>query len=304
MTAGEKTARVYRHLDEIDFRLDELPAVPRPGRVVMAQPDYFDVSYVINPHMAAHVGQVHVGQAAEEWRTLRRAYESLSIPVETVAAQEGLPDLVFCANQTLPYYRPDSGERGVVLSRMHAPQRREEVPHFARFFKGIGYEVAQLADPTLEFEGMGDAIWHPGRHLLWGGYGHRTSLAAYRAISERLNVRILALRLPDERFYHLDTCFSILDDRHVLVYPDALDEDGLAIIRAFFEHVIEAPEDEALGRFACNAHCPDGEHVLIQRGCRLTNHRLEERGFTPVEVDTDEFLKSGGSVFCMKQMIW
>jgi N-dimethylarginine dimethylaminohydrolase len=71
-----------------------------------------------------------------------------------------------------------------------------------------------------------------------------------------------------------------------------------------FERVIEAPENEARGLFACNAHSPDGRHVVIQRGCTETNTALEQAGFAVIEVDTDEYLKSGGSVFCMKLMTW
>jgi N-dimethylarginine dimethylaminohydrolase len=44
--------------------------------------------------------------------------------------------------------------------------------------------------------------------------------------------------------------------------------------------------------------------VLIQEGCDGTVDRLRAHGFVPVELDTSEFLKAGGSVFCMKQMIW
>ena len=64
------------------------------------------------------------------------------------------------------------------------------------------------------------------------------------------------------------------------------------------------PEDEARHRLASNAHCPDGKHVLIQEGCPVTNRQLKEAGFIPVELETGEFLKAGGSVFCMKQMFW
>jgi N-dimethylarginine dimethylaminohydrolase len=31
---------------------------------------------------------------------------------------------------------------------------------------------------------------------------------------------------------------------------------------------------------------------------------LREAGFTPLELDTSEFIKAGGSVFCMKLMFW
>lgn len=298
------TPRIYRTLAEIDFRLEDLPAMPRPRRVLMAKPDYFDVTYVINPHMQDNVGRVDRGRAAEQWRALRRAYESLSIPAHTVRPVEGLPDLVFAANQTLPYYDPRDGTRGVVLSRMHAPQRRDEVSHFMRFFKSQGYETAALPDPTLEFEGMGDAIWHPGRHLLWAGYGFRSSFDAYHVLARRLEVPVITLRLQDQRFYHLDTCFSVLDANSALIFPGALEDEGVALIRHFFARVIEVPEEEAVSGFACNAHCPDDQHVLIQRGNASTNQMLREAGFEVIEIDTDEFLKSGGSVFCMKQMFW
>ena len=296
--------RFYRTLAEIDFRLEDLPAMPRPARVLLAKPDYFDVAYVINPHMEGNVGAVDRTRASEQWRDLRRAYESISIPADTIRAVEGLPDLVFIANQTLPYYDPVDGTRGVILSRMHAPERRDEVAHVARFFKAQGYEVTQLQNPTLDFEGMGDAIWHPGRHLVWGGYGFRTVPETYEALAARLDAPVIGLQLVDERFYHLDTCFSVLDGQTVLVYPGALEAEGLALIRHFFPRVIEAPELEAVALFACNAHCPDERHVFIQRGCDVTNARLRDAGFEPVELDTDEFLKSGGSVFCMKQMFW
>ncbi len=296
---------VYESASQIDFALEDCPSLPRPGRVLLTSPTHFDVEYVINPHMADHVGEVDGQQSGREWRVLYDAYESLGFTVNVAEGVEGLADMAFCANQTLPFYRPRTGKRGVVMSRMHAPQRRPEVEHFERFFRNIGYEIIHLDEQRVDdFEGMGDAIWHPQKYLLWGGYGIRSSREAYEVISELLDVRVLLLRLNDPDFYHLDTCFSVLDRRSVLIYPGAFDDEGLPLIRHFFERVIEAPEDEARRRFACNAHSPDGEHVIIQQGCEETNALLRKADFEPVEVDTSEFLKAGGSVFCMKQMFW
>ena len=295
---------VYSTLADIDFTPAELPAMSAPGRVVLAQPDHYSVDYVINAHMAQHVGNVNRRAAADQWHGLKRAFESLSIPVVVVRAVEGLPDFVFAANQVFPYVDPHSGQRGVVASRMRAPERREEVPHYTRFFREQGYEVRHLADRTLAFESSGDAVWHPRRHLIWGGYGHRTQVEAYDDLSSSLGAPVIALKLVDERFYHLDTCLSILDANTALVYSPALDEEGVKLIGHFFERVIETPEDEAFDLLACNALCPDGEHVLIQRGCTVTVQRLREAGYETVEVETGEFLKGGGSVSCLKQMIW
>jgi len=284
--------------------LDALPQIPRPNRVLMTTPAHFRVAYVINPHMEGNIGAVDRDEARAQWERLRETYGRLGVDVSVIEGQPGLPDMVFCANQTLPYQTP-GGERGVVMSRMHAPQRKPEVEHFERFFESEDYEVRRLdADLPGDFEGMGDALWHPGRYLLWGGHGYRTDLQVYERLSAALGFPVIALRLTDPDFYHLDTCLCPLDEATALIYPGAFDEDGLALIRHYFERVIEAPEDEARGLFACNAHTPDGKHVIIQRGCTETVAKLREAGYEPVEVDTDEFLKSGGSVFCMKMMFW
>ena len=284
--------------------LEGLPAIPRPNRVLLTTPDYFQVEYQINPHMAGNVGDVDETQARQQWKAVKAAYAGLGMQVSVIEGVEGLPDMVFCANQSLPYLTP-GGTRGLVVGRMHTPQRKPEPPHYGAFFRGEGYEV-QTLDPDLpgDFEGMGDAIWHPERYLLWGGHGFRTDLGVYERLAHKLGFPVLALRLEDPDFYHLDTCFCPLDSNSVLIYPGAFNESGLELIRHYFERVIEAPEDDARNLFACNAHCPDGQHVIIQQGCAATGALLRREGFTILEVDTSEFLKSGGSVFCMKLMFW
>ena len=281
------------------------PALPTPRRVVLTTPAHFDVTYVINPHMEGHVGSVDRAVAWQQWKALRAAYTALDMQVDAVEGASGLPDMVFCANQTLPFYDPDTDTRSVVLSRMHAPERRGEVPHYRDFFAAHGYEVRTLPDAVDgSFEGMGDALWHPGHAALWGGYGFRTDLSAYEALHDILDVPVYALRLDDPDFYHLDTCLSVLDADTALYYPGAFDAEGRALLEWGFDTLIPVPEHEARDLFACNAHSPDRAHVLIQEGCTATETRLQEAGFTPVPLDTSEFLKAGGSVFCMKVMAW
>ena len=294
---------LYRSASEIDFDLGDLATMDLPGRVLMARPDHFDVKYVINPHMAGNIGKVDVADARTQWDTILREYESLGVDVAVVEGVEDLPDMVFCANQTLPYRLRD-GSPGVVLSRMHSPHRAPEVTHFDRFFRAQGYESVSLPEEIGDFEGMGDALWHAGRCLLWGGYGFRSSLRAYEFLADHLGVKIAVLRLEDPDFYHLDTCLSIINESVALVFPGAFQHDGLGLITRLFTQVVEAPELEARELFACNAHSPDGQHVIIQKGCVETIRRLRAAGLTPIEVQTDQFLKAGGSVFCMKQMFW
>ena len=296
---------VYQTPDALDAQLQDLPSLPRPDRVVLTTPTHFDVEYVINPHMSENVGAVNKEVAWQQWKAVRATYTALDRDPIVVNGQPGLPDMVFCANQTLPFYNPDADTKGVVLSRMHSEHREGEVPYYDRFFDDRGHRMHSLPDDLdADFEGMGDALWHPERRLLWGGYGYRTSPEAYEALSDLLDVPVVLLRLTDPDYYHLDTCLCPLDAEHALVAPDAFDDTGRALIESFFDTPIEVPDHEARHQLACNGHCPDGEHVLIQEGCEQTNERLRAHDFVPVELDTSEFLKAGGSVFCMKQMIW
>lgn len=296
-------SNIIDHKDELGFTLDDLPGMPLPRRVMMVDPEYFDVVYVINPYMEGNEGTVSTEAARQQWQELRNTFESLGLPVSVVDGQEGFPDMVFSANQSLPYETPD-GQRIAIMSNMHSEHRQHEVPYIEQWYRQNGYEVRYLDESAPTFEGMGDAIWHTGRRLLWGGYGIRSSSEAYEQISDELDVPVITLQLITDDFYHLDTCFSILDPQSVLIYPAAFSTESLNLIHQFFPNVIEASEHEAKELFACNAACPDGKNVLIQQGAKEVNRQLTANGFVVHELDTSEFLKSGGSVYCMKMMLW
>ncbi|MCB0717398.1 MAG: amidinotransferase [Bacteroidetes bacterium] len=295
---------VISSVEEISFDLHSLAPLPRPQRVLMTTPDYFAVEYVINPHMKGNIGTVDQPAAFDQWDRLADAYRTLGLEVHTIRGAEGLLDMVFCANQTLPFITPDLSRRGVVLSRMHAPQRMDEVTWYEQFFSSIGYDAVSLPEAIDDFEGMGDAIWHPGRYMLWGGHGFRTEPSAYQFISEVLDVPVVLLSLDDPEFYHLDTCLCVLNESDAMIYPGAFSSSGRRLLNHFFDRLIEVPEAEARNLFAANAHCPDGKHVIIQKGCSNAIEALRAFDYVPVEVETSEYLKSGGSVYCMKQMFW
>jgi N-dimethylarginine dimethylaminohydrolase len=208
--------------------------------------------------------------------------------------------MVFAANQSLPFVRPD-GSKAVIASNMHSAERRGEVALYEAWFKSRGYPVRRLSrDEAGSFEGHGDLIWHPTRRALFGGWGFRTTERALEAVSREAGIPVIPLRLVDPRFYHLDTCFMPLDAARALVFRPALDSRSAEIVSGCFEDLIEPPESEAVSGLACNADCPDGRNVLIEAACARTAGMLEERGFAVTRLDTCEFLKAGGSVFCMK----
>jgi len=266
--------------------------------VLLCPPDHFDVLDVKNAFMAGQEGKVDRPRAREQWDALADAFRGIGLEVDTLPPTPGCEDMVFTANPSFTGLNR-RGKRVAVLSRMRHPSRQREVEAHREWFASHGYDV--IESPVL-FEGGGDATWHPGKRLLWGGFGQRSVAEAYLFVGRVFGVEVLTLELKTD-FYHLDTCFCPLDGKTVLLYPKAFTRGGLAAIRRHFKRVIEAGEADARDRFACNA-AVFGKHVVIQRGCAALEETLNKAGFAVHPVETGEFLKSGGSVYCMKQWLF
>lgn len=268
------------------------------SHVLMCPPDHFQVIDVKNPHMEAHQGGIDKDRAKDQWQKLREAFIKTGSEVFLLEAGPGLEDMVFTANPSF-VGKDIHGQAVAVLSHMKHPSRRKEVNYFKNWFIEHGYRVEALEKEQGLFEGHGDAIWHPGRQLIWGGYGFRTDLATYENLADIFQCPVLGLKLENPHFYHLDTCFCPLDETTLMYYPPAFDDAGRALISSVFQDFIEVNETEAIKGFACNAWVR-GRQVVIQQGNQAAKKALEEKNYEVIEVDTSEYMKSGGSVFCMK----
>lgn len=296
---------VYERLSDWPRRADSLPRVALSSGVLLADPADFEVLEVHNPHMAGARGEPHrvdADAARAQWLQLAGAYATLGQRVEILESGGGLPDLCFAANPSLLLPLPEGCMAW--LARMTHASRRPETALHCRWYERHGIALRELPDGIVRFEGGGDGIPHPGRHLLHAGVGPRSERAAWEAIAAaHPELDVLLYALKDARFYHLDTALAALSETTCLYVPEAFDAHGCALLHGAFPTAIEIPRGEAMN-FAGNAHCPDGRHVLISRGNPATERALILHGFVPVPVDTTEFQKSGGSVYCLKQALY
>lgn len=297
---------------EIDFTIDQIESRTEARKLLMCTPEHFDIIDVKNVHMEGNAGNLDKKKAIKEWNNLKTTFEraiayDILDGVLTIEGAEGCEDMVFTANQTFPWLN-SKGEKIVILSKMRHDSRKREVPHFKKFYENIGYKTIEL-QKTPMFEGMGDLIYHTGKRLLYGGYGHRTVKEAYNELVEVLECPIIALELKDERFYHLDTCFVSLGTDAVMIAKEAFTDEGIAALEKMFKRVHFIPVKEAIDNFALNAttlfnHQTGKKMCVIHPGAKFTNEVLKKEGFEVFETDTTEFMKSGGSVFCMKMLVY
>jgi N-dimethylarginine dimethylaminohydrolase len=298
--------------NEVHFSLDDCDNRTEPRKVLLCTPDYFDVKDVRNVHMHGNKGNVNPEKAAQQWDNIRNIYldfknKGFLDEVHVIDGVEDCEDMVFCANQSFPWVMWNS-DKIVIMSRMKHVSRQKEIPYYQDFYEDEGYKIIHL-ESKYHFEGMGDLLAHPLKKLLYGGYGFRTDKNVYEEISRITDAPIITLELINNNFYHLDTCFLPLNQAEVIIAPRAFSAESLNIIRKMFEGVYEIPEEEALAGFACNAHIiyettKRKQAAIIQRNNPETLNIIQQNAAIVAETDTSEFAKSGGSVFCMKMMVY
>ncbi|MDJ0694375.1 TIGR00300 family protein [Mastigocoleus sp. MO_188.B34] len=262
-----------------------------PIRFLMCSPEHYDVDYVINPWMEGNIHKSSQQRAVEQWQKLYHVLKDKAI-VDLVPPEKGWPDMVFTANAGLVL-----GETAV-LSRFLHKERQGEEPYFKKWFENNGFTVHELPQ-DLPFEGAGDALLDREGRWLWAGYGFRSELDSHPYLAKWLDIEVLSLRLIDERFYHLDTCFCPLANGYLLYYPGAFDSysNHLIEMRVAPEKRIAIKEADAVN-FACNAVNVESI-VIMNKASDNLKARLAEVNFQVIETPLTEFLKAGGAAKCL-----
>ena len=255
------------------------------SRVLMCRPNYFDVEYVINPHMKPY--SVDQPKALAQWESLVEAVRSLGVEVDIIDQPRGVPDMVFATDQGIT-----RGNK-VLLANFRYGQRKKETPYFRRWFVEHGYEPYELTN-IFSFEG-GDALYM--RDSLLIGTGFRANVGSCEEISQALDIDVMPLRLIDPNFYHLDMCFLPLDDSSALYFPPALSENSRSLLSTLVPNLHVMSEAEVTG-YAANSFV-SGNNVIIQTGNPTVVSRLQALGRQVIEVDMSEFKKAGGGIHCL-----
>ena len=260
-------------------------------KILMCPPDFFTVEYVINPWMAGNEDSLSLDKAKQQWQTLQDTVRQFA-EVVTIDPVRELPDMVFTANAGVVY-----GNKAIA-SHFIPMERRPEEPIFKQWFRDNGFDLFEL-DEKIGFEGAGDCLLDRRGKWLWTGHGFRTEIEAHAEIEKFFDIEVVSIRLTDERFYHIDTCFCPLTDGFLMYHPPAFDyESRMAIESRIPPHKRIVVDTADAGNFACNA-VNVGDQVILNKASDPLKARLMLAGFKVHEVALSEFLKAGGSAKCL-----
>ncbi|TQL40394.1 N-dimethylarginine dimethylaminohydrolase [Homoserinimonas aerilata] len=264
---------------------------PSKRRVLMCRPEFFTVSYRINPWMHPE-DPTDTSLAVTQWQALYDIYIGLGFEVDLIDPIAGLPDMVYSANG------------GFVLdgvaygARFTYPERQPEGPAYMEWFAKAGLKVHE---PRETNEGEGDFLLVGD--VILAGSGFRSDSASHQELAEVFGRKVISLELVNPSFYHLDTAIAVLDPApgegeaaNIAYLPSAFSDESLAILRERYPDAIIATEEDAavlgLNSFS------DGYNVVIASRAKDFERQLRERGYNPIGVDLSELLLGGGGVKC------
>ena len=262
-----------------------------PRTILMCRPEYYTVSYRINPWMHPET-PTDTARAIAQWETLYETYRGLGFDVKLIDPIAGLPDMVYSANGGFVL---DGIAYGASFTY---PQRQPEGPAYMDWFRENGYDVRV---PKEVNEGEGDFLL-VGDTIL-GGTGFRSDSDSHREVADIFGREVVTLELVNPSFYHHDTAIAVLDPSpapgekaNIAYLPSAFNEAGLAVLRERYPDAIVVTEADA-SVLGLNSYS-DGYNVVIASRAKDFERQLRERGYNPIGVDLSELLLGGGGVKC------
>jgi N-dimethylarginine dimethylaminohydrolase len=255
--------------------------------ILMCAPTYFDIEYEINPWMSQN-NQVDQKKAYEQWTLLHEIYaKKMNFNVQLIDPIKNLPDMVFTANGALVI------NDKVALPTFREPDRQGETDEFKEWFRSKG--KTDFLKTKYDFEGEGDAlVWND---IIFAGYPWRTDRAAHQELASYFNMDVISLQLADARFYHLDTCLTIVDNQTVAIWQDAFTKESIRLIHEQVPKVIMAMPQDAFA-YGLNA-MSDGNTIVMPEGATNLTEKFKEIGKNVITTPIGEFQKSGGGVKCL-----
>jgi N-dimethylarginine dimethylaminohydrolase len=258
--------------------------------LVVCNPAYFQIEYVINPWMKRNFKtKVDKFLAKKQWDGMCQAFVDNGIELFKMQPVPTLPDMVFTANQGM--FIKDT----YVSANFRYQQRKEEVIWTAwELFNAK--KVDKYEQCPFHWEGQAELFKVDNKNYI-GGYGYRGTLMAIDWLVRRFDIDIHPMRVVSPDYYHLDVCLTIRDGK-VFVYEDAFAKNDLENLKGSFEVV---PVSKGFA-YSFGLNCIHKGKKWITSRLDISKKEKDEFegsfGLQLLELDMSEFIKSGGGVFC------
>jgi N-dimethylarginine dimethylaminohydrolase len=230
--------------------------------------------------------------AVEQHARLVRAFEAEGVRCHFVPPSPDLPDLSFTRDTTLmtPW--------GLIGLRPAVGHRLPEVEHVRTAARSWGVPMlGTIGEGSIE--GGDVCLVRPGLVVI-GYSGERTDRVGAEALARVFETRGWTAILTefDRRFLHLDTQFTMLDERRAIARAEGLDADFLLELQALGISILPSRSDE-VQKLGSNLFSLGAGRLLSPADNERVNAELEQLGYRVIRVEIDQFTRCGGGMHCL-----
>lgn len=230
--------------------------------------------------------------AADQHARLVQALEAEGVRCHLVPPVEGLADLSFTRDATF------MSPWGLIALSPAVEHRLAEVKHIQASVEGWDVPLFGAVEEG-RVEGGDICLLRPD--VIAIGYsGDRTDERGARALArifEERGWRAILTRF-DKRFLHLDTVFTLADEKLAVACLDALEEEFLLEIRELGIEIIDVTVGE-VQKLGGNLLSLGDRRVVSSADNHRINALLERHGYRVVRVEIDQFTRCGGGMHCL-----
>ncbi|PRS60660.1 hypothetical protein C6344_01865 [Bacillus sp. GBSW19] len=254
--------------------------------VLLCSPIYMEIKQIIN-ETQKHFARENISQmkAIAQHKQLIQTLKDHQVRPIMLPANDRFPEQVFTRDIGFTIGHT------LFVSSMAAPVRQGEEQLLKEWAQGKGWKTVTLTNGTIE---GGDVLVDQTRVFV--GTSKRTNPAAIHELEKGLpDHDIIPIHLPPH-ILHLDCVMNILSHDEILIYPEAFKKEDLHLLQMHY-HLIEISEQEQF-TLGPNVLSLGQKKVISLPINQQTNAALTAHGYTVIEVDFSEIIKSGGSFRC------
>ncbi|WP_095742933.1 dimethylarginine dimethylaminohydrolase family protein [Sediminibacillus massiliensis] len=255
-------------------------------KVIVCPPLYMEIREIINETQRHYLDEnIDVEKAKKQHQNFVEVLQKNGIEVITLPVDPRLNEQVF--TRDIGFCIDDK----FLISHMGSQIRQGELDVLKSKLQQLG--ISYLNPFTAPIEG-GDVILENGR--IFVGVSERTSRDSIEILAELFpEHEVIPLSLSPD-ILHLDCALNIIGNSNAVIYPEAFTKEDYRFLRKQYE-VIEVSEKEQF-TLGTNVLSVGGNKVLSLPQNQTVNEKMRERGFSVIEVDFSEIIKSGGSFRC------
>ncbi|MGG5177769.1 dimethylarginine dimethylaminohydrolase family protein [Bacillus sp. MM09(2025)] len=254
--------------------------------VLLCSPIYMEIKQIIN-ETQKHFARENISQmkAIAQHKQLIQILKDHQVRPIMLPANDRFPEQVFTRDIGFTIGHT------LFVSSMAAPVRQGEEQLLKEWAQGTGLNTVPLTNGTIE---GGDVLVDQTRVFV--GTSKRTNTAAIHELKKELpDHDIIPIHLPPH-ILHLDCVMNILSHDEILIYPEAFKKEDLHLLNMHY-HLIEISEQEQF-TLGPNVLSIGQKKVISLPINQETNAALTAHGYTVIEVNFSEIIKSGGSFRC------